>query len=164
MDGKLGGHSTPSFGNISLENGDGSLDSMSAYTFDGRQITVLFASDPSTARASFTTKFEGILREGLLNERALVLEVMDNKAAMEQPVSATYRPHPSAYDFANDATRAIETLMDGSLKHEDSAWTIEFWFQSPYNHAGRAVTWGDTTAATTTNKLLILSDNTLKGA
>ena len=152
--GRLGGSSLPSYGRIELENGDGDLDYLREYTFDGRAVELLYSADPDVARSSFTTKFKGTLRDGLVNERALVLELEDDKA-LEQPLTEKYRPYPAAYDFAGDATRAIETTITGV--HSSSAFTLEFWFQSRYPQDNRMVTFGDTTATTTDDKLQIKS-------
>lgn len=71
-DGKIGGTTTASFGELTLENGDGELDYFTGYAFDGRKLTLRVGEEDALFSTFTTVLIAGISQAALEWERVSI--------------------------------------------------------------------------------------------
>lgn len=136
LSGDIFGTGNQSFGAISIHNGNGDMDHLSAYGWAGRRVVVK-AGTRGFAYADFSIVFDGSVNDLEANDDMITLTIKDNSSKTDQPLlPPTYtgtgglegsedlanKPKPLAYGVVKniepvlvDAANLIYQVHDGSI-------------------------------------------------
>ncbi|AEP08884.1 hypothetical protein [Micavibrio aeruginosavorus] len=128
------GISSPSFGAIQIQNGNGDFDYLAGLSWKGRRIVVK-AGGPSFKYSQFTTVFDGLCNAIEFDDDVITLTIRDNGLKIDQDiVSATY-DGTGGLEGGDDLSGKMKPLLYGE------AFNIEPVLVDPVNliyqiHAG----------------------------
>jgi hypothetical protein len=104
--GRIGGSSRIGFGTIELANTDGGLDYLTAYAFDGREITVIVGDVTNGGTPVWTVALTGKMAPPVIGIKTVTLYLRDRILELDKPVCT------SVYAGTNSLPNGLEGTSD----------------------------------------------------
>lgn len=104
--GRIGGSSRIGFGTIELANTDGGLDYLTAYAFDGREITVIVGDVTNGGTPVWTVALTGKMAPPVIGIKTVTLYLRDRILELDKPVCT------SVYAGNNSLPDGLEGTSD----------------------------------------------------
>jgi len=100
--GKTGGASRTATGSLVLLNGDGALDALLTYGFDGRQVVIRRGTVGAAYPSGFPVVFTGTMEQAEFSDTEITIRIRDRQAILDVPMQ------PTKYAGSNSLPSGLE--------------------------------------------------------
>jgi hypothetical protein len=107
------GRSRTGYGDLVLANGDGALDALIGYGFDGRAITIRQGPPGAAYPSGYTTLLVGTMEQVEVGRETVTVKLRDRQAELNVPLQATKYAGDNALP---DGLEGVETDLKGKPK------------------------------------------------